>query len=97
MLILGNLFVCSRDEFSFDSTKMCDPYEEYIRNVIAFKALNPEDQLPDEIPPHIKMYLQPAPSMLEASKDVLDRIKHLFPLQVPERLKVNNVEAAKRG
>lgn len=79
----------------FDSTKMSDPYEEYIRNVIGFKVLNPDDPLPD-IPPHIKMNLQPAPSLMEGAKDVLNRVQQLFPLQVTDNLKAKNFETSKR-
>lgn len=83
------------DAEAFDSTKMSDPYEEYVRHVIGFKVLNPEDPLP-EIPPHIKMNLQPSPSLMEGAKDVLERIQQLFPLQITGKLKVNDFEASKR-
>ena len=83
------------DAEAFDSTKMSDPYEEYLRYVIGFKVLNPEAPLP-EIPPHIKMNLQPSPSLMQGAKDVLERIHQLFPLQTTAKLKVD-FEASKRG
>ena len=84
------------DAEEFDSTKMSDPYEEYVRHVIGFKVLNPEAPLP-EIPPHIKMNLQPSPSLMQGAKDVLERIQQLFPLQTTAKLKVSDFEDSKRG
>ena len=83
------------DAEEFDSTKMSDPYEEYVRHIIGFKVLNPEAPLP-EIPPHIKMNLQPAPSLMQGAKDVLERIQQVFPLQTTGKFKVNDFEASKR-
>lgn len=74
---------------------MTDPYEEYIRNVIAFKAIHPDDPLPD-IPAHICMYLRPAPSTLKDAENVLERLKHLFPLEAAKSMKINDLEACKR-
>lgn len=92
--LISRLDLSRADEF--DSTKMSDPYEEYIRNVIGFKVLNPDDPLPD-IPPHIKMNLQPAPSLMAEAKDALNRIQQLFPLQMTDNLKIKNFETSKRG
>ena len=83
-----------RDEFAFDSTKISDPYEEYIRYVVAFKVLHPDDPSPD-VPAHIKMNLLPSPSMMENAKEVLNRINELFPLEAKERVK-SSQEASKR-
>ncbi len=74
---------------------MTDPYEEYIRYVVAFKAIHPDDALP-AIPSHIVMSLQASPSMMSDAKEVLDRLKHLFPLEAAKSLKVKDFEASKR-
>ena len=89
------LYLIRNGNFGFESTEMFDPYEEYIRYVVAFKALHPDVPLP-EIPSHIKMSLQPSPLMMSEAKEVLDRVKHLFPLEAAKSLKVKDFEASKR-
>lgn len=74
---------------------MSDPYEEYIRNVIASKALYPDNLLP-EVPAHIKMYLNLPPQTLEDSKETFDRLSQLFPLHLTDRSKESNLDASKR-
>ena len=81
--------------FSFESTEMHDPYEEYIRCALAHKAIHANDPLP-AIPAHLKMSLQPSLSMMNEAKEVLDRIKHLFPLEAATSLKVKDIEFSKR-
>lgn len=94
----NSYFVCTsrKGEFSFDSRQITNPHEEYTRVAIASKALHPELPIP-AIPEHVRMHIEPPPSMLKSANEALNRIKELFPLEVVDRMKVHGYEASKRG
>lgn len=90
-------YFLNREDDPLDSCENNDPYEEYLRHVIAVKALHPDDPLTEDIPEHIKMTMNPSPQLMKNSIEVLERIKHLFPLEVASRSKRNKSQMMKEG
>ena len=77
---------------SLESTEMHDPYAEYIRYALLHKTIHPDDPFP-EIPSHLIRSRQPLPSMMNEAKEVLNRIKDLFPLEAATILNVKDIES----
>ena len=80
--------VFRRGEFSFSPKMTSDPSSQYLRHVLASKAIHPEDPIP-EIPPHIQMLTKIPPLLQSNGQDVISRIRELFPLEVVDEKRVN--------
>ncbi|XP_075237234.1 X-ray repair cross-complementing protein 5 Ku80 [Lycorma delicatula] len=76
------------DDFS-DPQKLLDPYEQYLLHNIAARGLSSDtdSQMSSEpnvleIPEYIKELINPLPEIVEKSKNAIDAVKELFPLEI---------------
>lgn len=71
----------------YDPMKTYDPHEQYLYHCITYKALHPDEPLPDNKADTVKHMLEPLPEIARNSEHAVKLIKDLFPLTVVEKKK----------
>uniref|UniRef100_A0A1B6EAK7 Ku domain-containing protein n=1 Tax=Clastoptera arizonana TaxID=38151 RepID=A0A1B6EAK7_9HEMI len=90
---LTNPEIFEEDEEPYAPEKLIDPFKQHVDKCIVMKALHKDSPLPSQPEKFILDLIKPLPVIEERSKDVLEDVKKVFPLEKVDTDK-NKKEAA---